>query len=73
MKTVETMMSRKRTGRLINIMNDLFQTILLDLDYESMKGRAADPMIDGRKLNEMNTMREKNTMNDEIRIFQFRE
>ena len=73
MKTVETMMSRKRTGRLINIMNDLFQTILLDLDYESMTGRAADPMIDGRKLNEMNTMREKNTMNDEIRIFQFRE
>lgn len=30
-------------------------------------------MIDGRKLNEMNTMREKITMNDEIRIFQFRE
>lgn len=62
-----------RMGMFIDIMNDPFQTILLYFGYESMAGRAADPMIEGRKLNEMNTMREKITMNDEIRIFQFRE
>ena len=75
MRTDETTVAKEddRMGMFIDIMNDLFQTIFLYLGYEGMAGRATDPMIDGRKLNEMNTMREKITMNDEIRIFQFRE
>ena len=75
MRADETTVAKEddRMGMLIDIMNDPFQTIFLYLGYESMTGRTADSMIDGRKLNEMNTMREKITMNDEIRIFQFRE
>ena len=60
-------------GMIIDIVNDPFQTRFLYFGYESMAGRTADSMVEGREVNEMNTMREKITMNDKIGIFQFRE
>lgn len=61
MRADEATMAKEydRMGMLIDIVNNPFQTTFLYFDYKSMAERTAKPMIEGREVNEMNTLREK--------------